>query len=312
MRLVTLGGIGALACAAIAIACTDQPSAPSMATAFGEGSMVRIHGAGTFTVHGANGPEVHALPSWRASGGVKNGVAREDGAASAFGVLGITNGAFAPAAKDGRSRTAAFLDAAGHQHAVVWINSPDGSPPARVGHFIDGKLVMLTAYEWRAVNGGWTVASVSHAAYRDGKAVAEGRLTADGVPDVASRAASGSAARLVSLAISWMAPADANAQILSGPCRMEWLRYIAAQAALSAATIALELNRANPALYATWVAAAAAATIAEMQLYICQQNQDNKQNPLPGAGGSGGPLPSPLPFVCQEDPTLPGCIPMTQ
>jgi hypothetical protein len=308
MRLVTLGGIGALACAAVAIACTDQPSAPSMTAAFGEGSMVRIHGAGTFTVHGANGPEVHALPAWSATGGVKSGVAREEGAAPALGVLGITNGAFSPAAKEGRERTATFTDAAGHQHAVVWINSADGSPPRKVGHFIDGKLVMLTSYEWRAANGGWTVASVSHAAYRNGKPVAEGRVSASGAPDLGVRAGSTSASRLALLAISWFAPADANAQVLSGLCRWEWLEYIAAQAALSAATIALETNPEIPALYAAWVAAAAAATLAEMKLWMCQQNQDSKKNPIPG----GGPPPHTTPLSCQADPTLPGCVPEIQ
>jgi hypothetical protein len=308
MRLVSLGVIGALACAAVAIACTDQPSAPSMRPAFGEGSTVRIHGAGTFTVHGANGPETHALPAWSASGGVKNGVAREDGAAPALGVLGITNGAFTPAATDGRERTATFTDAVGHQHAVVWINSADGSPPRKVGQFIDDKLVMLTSYEWRAVNGGWTVASVSHAAYRNGKPFAEGRVSSSGVPDVGARAGSASAMRLASRAISWLAPTDANAQVLQGQCRWQWLQYIAAQAALSAATIALEVNPQNPALYAAWLAAAAAATLAEIKLYLCETNADSKQNPIPG----GGPPPNTTPLSCQMDPTLPGCTPETQ
>ena len=305
MRLVTLGGIGALACAAVALACTDQPSAPSMTTAFGEGSTVRIHGAGTFTVHGANGPEVHALPAWSASGGVKNGVAREDGAASAFGVLGITNGAFAPAAKDGRSRTAAFLDAAGHQHAVVWINSPDGSPPRKVGHFIDGKLVMLTSYEWRAVNGGWTVASLAHATYQEGKAALELRTAA--AAEAASREAHPTLRDLALLALRMAAPADANAQVLSGPCKIEWLQYIAAEAALSAALVAFYKAQ-NAATLAAVVATAALATIAEMNLWLCLQNADSKQNPIPG----GGPPPNTTPLSCQMDPTLPGCVPETQ
>ena len=302
MRLVTLGGIGALACVAVALACTDQPSAPQARTGLGEGSMVRIHGTGTFTVHRASGPDVHVLAGWSAAGGIKNGLAREEGSALSLGVLGITNVAFLPAAVDGKHRTATFTDPAGARHDVVWINSPDGSPPRKVAHFIDGKLMMVTTYGWRAVSGGWTVASVSHAAYRDGKPTSEGTLVAEGAAGLASRAGTSIVSLLASRVLPFVAPADANAQILAGKCRTQWLQYIAAQAALSAATIALELAPKNPALYAAWLAAAAAATLAEMNLWLCQENLNGPIGKPHGGDPNGPPVvdctTNPDPIIC--------------
>jgi len=301
MRLVTLGGIAALASVAVALACSDQPSAPRSA-GLAEGAMVRIHGAGTFTVHTANGSQVRSLPAWSASGTVKNGIAHEDGAARALGVLGISNGSFASAATDGKHRTATFTDPSGARHDVVWINSPDGSPPRKVAHFVDGKLVMVTDYTWSATARGWTIASIGHTTYVDGKPAAELRENSSGATEVAARAAAPVLRRLALLAMSATAPADANAQILGGQCRAEWLAYVAATAALSAALQALTANPLNPILIAAAIAAAANASLAEFRLWLCQQNHENSG----GSGGGGGKTDT-TPLACQIDPQSAGC-----
>lgn len=304
MRLVSLGGMAAIACAAILAACSDQQPAPTASerTALADGTHLRIQGSASVTVHGKQGTIVYELPSWTASGTMRDGIARDETATSPLGVLGLARPMRGGVDASGGYRTSTFVDDAGKHHTLVWVFAADGGPVRSVRYYVEGTLQHATEYGWSRAGNGFTLVSANRRFYRSGKLTSEFIGTAAGPADVASRGVTSNAlAATARSLVRAFGPNEAHAQILSGKCRMEWLAYIASQAAMSAATIALELSPGNPALYFAWLAATAAATIAEMKLYICEQNQD-------GPIGRPGTMPPIIdPITCKVDPSMPGC-----
>ena len=313
MRLVLPGGAAALVCAVVLAACSDQPSAPGTSATFAEGMRMRIHGSATLTTFETGAARSRALPDWSASGSVRSGFARDETATSPLGMIGAASAARGVVGPRGGSHIASFTDDAGKRHTVIWIFLADGGPVHTVGHYVDGRLETATEYGWKRANGGFALASVRRSAFRDGKILFQVTGAADGAPDVASADRTSRALERLGLAaLRTLAPGDAQAQILSGPCRKEWLDYIAATAALAAAQIAITAQPGNAALYFLWLAAAAKATNAEMALWMCEMRVTPVQ-PIEGptggiGGGSGaGALSFGDPYICQFIPTMPGC-----
>jgi len=312
MKLITIGGLSLLASTAIVVACSDQPSAPSAdagALTLQEGARLRIHGTATAVTHTPAGTATHQLPGWSAAGAIRDGLARDDGGAG-LGVLALTRVPARPEVTTPFATRTGFIDSTGHQHWVVWVYVPDVKPVKSIAHYVDGKLVSVTGFGWTAARGGWTLGSIKRRFYRDGALTTEVMLDASSPATMVFRGPGQDAwRRFAFAAVDVLRPPAAQAQAYWGKCRTEWLQYIAAQAALSAATIALEANPANAALYAAWLAAAAAATIAEMKLWICQDNQESRDFPLvPGGSDGSGATGHAAPAGCDVSPGIPGCI----
>ena len=109
-------------------------------------------------------------------------------------------------------------------------------------------------------------------------------------------------AHFAAAALRLGAPGPVQAQTYSGQCRNEWLAYLAAEAALAAADINVEMKPYDPVAWLLWIAAAANATKAEMAFWLCKQNEDALNHPL---------VPRPpiiLPPLCKEGASSPDCI----
>ena len=84
MRLVTIGGIAALASAAALAACSDQPNGgdptgPLARNGLVEGARVRAQGTGTLSLMTARGMRSLAAKPWSSEGSVRGGIARAEG-----------------------------------------------------------------------------------------------------------------------------------------------------------------------------------------------------------------------------------------
>lgn len=300
MRLVTLGGLAAIACGAVVVACSDRSSAPT-ASNFADGARLRIHGSSTLSIHTDAGVAVHALPAWSASGTMQAGIARDETATSPLGVLALSNSMRGEVDANGGNHVADFTDDAGDRHMIIWNFEPGGGPVRQVGYFVNGKLQNLTAYDWTRADAGWSLTSVTRRSFRNGKLASELTGSASGPADVVSRRATVNALALVArAAVRTFGPNEAHAQILSGKCRREWLEYLSAASALAAATIAIELAPGNTVLYFLWLAAAAKATQAEFQLFLCQEN-----HPDPTTRSSSAPFFESV--ACKYTAGFPGC-----
>jgi hypothetical protein len=158
-------------------------------------------------------------------------------------------------------------------------------------HYVNGQLLMAVDYAWAPVAGGWVLKSVDRRVLRDGKVAAVLHVGATGPAEVAARGVvSDVLAHLGAAAAHAVTPRELDAQVFSGPCRTQALNYYAAQAALTAAILALE-NNPSPLTAALVVAASAHAITAEMAYWLCQENVDSKNTPL-GGKGNAGPMPS--------------------
>ena len=202
----------------------------------------------------------------------------------------------------GGVRYVSFIDSLANETAVAFIFAPDGGPVRAVQTFVNGDLRMATDYTWTSRNGGWALAASTRRTVVFGAPKAAVIAAANGIDVLAARPSPADALRQFGArAGRALLPRRLDAQVLSGPCRTEWLEYIAATAALSAALSALEKDPFNPVLIALATAAASRATIAEMKLWICEQNAAER-----GQGGlaSGHHLP---PLGCLVQTYSPTC-----
>ena len=295
MRLLTSGGLAALACAAAIAACSDQPdgsrAVPTEPTAgsrikLADGARLRVRGAGSISVRGAGGLVTHPIADWTAAGTVRGGIARDEAAASPLGLVAVTRAMRGTVPASGGARFSEWTDDDGNRIVVAFLFASDGGPLRSTRYFVNGELRMVSDLRWTAAQGGWILQASKRRVFRDGRPAGEVTGVASQATVVASRAPGADLlAHLALGAARALAPQDARAQILSGACRKEELDYIAAQAALSAAIIAFE-EAPSPVTAALVLAAAAHATNAEMALWMCEENDREHHHP-PGSGGSG-------------------------
>ena len=310
MRLLTAGGLAALACAAAIAACSDQPDGnravptepiASSRIKLADGALLRVHGAGSISVRGPNGLVAHPIPDWSTVGTMRGGVARDEAAASPLGIVAVAAATRGTIPAAGGARFSEFTDDQGNRIVVAFLFAPDGGPLRSTRYFVNGELRMVSDLRWTAVRGGWMLQASKRRVFRGGQPVGEVRGVASPAGVVASRAPGADLLTHLALAAARaLAPQDANAQLLSGPCRKEWLDYVAAQAALSAAIIAFETNP-NAVTAALVIAASAHATAVEMELWICEENDAARHQPNGGGRGAGGGL------DCMADFFSPGC-----
>lgn len=300
-----------LSLAALA-ACTDRagqrapdPTAPNalLVSPLAEGMKFRARGAGTITIATAQGTVTSLIPSWTSTATMAGGIALQDPAPSPLGALAVAKANRMLMPSSGGVRYTSFIDELGNDVEVAWIFAADGGPLRAVQTFVNGDLTMVTDYYWVARNGGWTLASSTRRTVTDGAQKGAVIGSASGVEVLAMRSTPADAIShfAAKLGRSFL-PGELEAQILSGPCRTEWLEYIAATAALSAALSALERNPTNLALIALSVAAAARATIAELRLWICQQNAIERSGKTGLASGTNLP-----PLGCLVQTYTPTC-----
>ena len=183
-----------------------------------------------------------------------------------------------PAPDPGRRRRALRLvhRRRGQQVDVAWIFAADGGPvravqTVRERQSRDGHRLLLGRQPWRAGRS----RPARGAPYVNGRVTGAIAVASSDVELLAAHAAPADAvAHFAAGFRKFLLPRDLEAQVLSGPCRTEWLEYIAATAALAAADLGVgEVPRQSRA-HRHWSLAAsrATATIAEMRLWICQEN----------------------------------------
>jgi hypothetical protein len=208
--------------------------------------------------------------------------------------------------KIGGTRTNSFVDDDGNRVEVAWVFASDAGPLRAVRYSVNGELRMVTDFRWASSGGGWVLRSSTRQLYRDGVPA----IAINGAVTEADMARGGGMTEELALAVllggaRLLAPQDAAAQILSGPCRQEWLTYIAAEAALSAALVAFD-KLPSPITAAAVIAAAAKATQAEMALWLCEENDYERKHPIggPGAGTPQGPCtPEYWTPICDDNPS---------
>jgi hypothetical protein len=301
MRLVTIGGIAALA-AALA-ACSDQPNAgdptgPLAKVSLREGARVRAQGSGSLSWMTARGLRSQPLQPWSATGSIRGGLGRDEGAGSPLGVLAVTNQLRAGVAAAGGITRSDFTDARGVVHTVMALYGPDGGPPRALHVYDAGKLVVASSLEWTPAPGGWVLRSATHRVYRGAAEVAELNASASVPPQVASRGLAPDALRWVaSGAVRVLGPRELAAQGIS-TCFKENLEVIALTATLAGLIATAEaLPVLTPVIEAAIVATAAKLIQAEMAFWLCMQNH---QGPIPG-------IPILPPLGCPQGSSDPIC-----
>ena len=292
-------------------ACSDRadqraagPTGPSalIVPPFLDGTKLRARGAGNIVFTTTAGSRTSLIPGWTATGTMTGGVAFQDPSTSPMGALAVAKPNRMLLSAGGGVRYSSTYDSLGNERVVAWIFAADGGPLRSVQTFVNGDLTMVTDYTWAAKNGGWALLASTRRTVVFGVQKAAVVSSANGVEVLAARNSSLEAIRrLGARAGRVFMPGELEAQFL-GPCRNEWLDYIAATAALSAALSALERDPSNPVLIALATAAAARATIAEMKLWLCQQNA--LERGLAGGLAPGIHLP---PLGCLVQTSSPTC-----
>jgi hypothetical protein len=306
MRLVTIGGIAALASAVALAACSDQQggsdvTGPLAKNALVEGARVRAQGSGSLSIMTARGMRTMQLSPWSANGAIRGGLGRDEGAASPLGVLAVTSGMRAGIGASGGFRRSDVTDSKGVQHTLLAFYGADGGPPRALQVYAGGKLVVASALEWAPVGRGWVLRSATHHVYRDGAVVAELKATTSAPPQVATRGFAPDALRSAAFgAIRLLAPQELAAQSFLGPCLKENLEVIALTATLAGLIASAEAMPAlTPVIQSAIIATAAKLIQAELMFWLCMQNH--------GGSISGGkptlPPPNCLlggdPFACE-------------
>ena len=147
-----------------------------------------------------------------------------------------------------------FTDSAKHVHAIVMLYRSTGGPPAAVQHYIDGALVSTSAYTWQKTTAGWVRTQSVFRQLRNGALLGTYSTQTTVAPpgggggqvqtvrlDHPSRSGSierAAVAAMYGLALA-SAPQSVAAQMYFGPCRQQWLHYMAAAAVLAGASAAL-------------------------------------------------------------------------
>ena len=312
MRIAHRGLLAASLSLVALAACTDragqrahEPTSPNalIVSPPADGTKFRARGAGNISLALAGGSVTAPIPAWTATATMTGGVAIQDPSPSPLGALAVAKANRMLMPSSGGARYSSFTDELGNQTDVAWIFAPDGGPVRAVQTFVNGDLVMVTDYYWVAKNGGWTLGSSTRRTVVAGQQRGAVVALSSSVEWLAARRSPADAIRqLGEKAGRAFLPGDLEAQVLSGVCRAEWLEYVAATAALSVALMALEKQPTNPILIAAAIAAAARATVAEMRLWLCQQNALERS----GGGGlaSGKSLP---PLGCLVQTYTPTC-----
>jgi hypothetical protein len=307
MRLVTIGGIAALASAVALAACSDQPSGsdltgPLAKNALVEGARLRAQGSGSLSVMTARGMRTQGIEPWSASGSIRGGLGRDEGTSSPLGVLAVSSAMRAGIGETGGFRRSDVTDAKGVRHTLVAFYGADGGPPRALQVYAAGKLIVASAMEWAPRGRGWVLRSATHHVYRDGAVVAELKATIVAPLQVATRGLAPDALRLAaSGAIRLLAPRELAAQSFLSRCWKENLEVIALTATLAGLIASAEaLPVLTPAIQAAIIATAAKLIQAEMAFWLCMQNSGGPI--IPG----GKPLLPPLDCPHGGDPLICG------
>jgi len=310
-----------IACAAMAVcvviagACADRDGGDGLMTGPSGGNpMVRWVTSSSAAIVNPKTHRLEAVTSPLPSGGgasasVASGVG--DGAP-----LQVPNGSPGIETRSGYIGTG-FTDASKHQHALIFLYSPTGGPPAVMQHYVDGALTSTSAYSWQRTSTGWTRTQTVLRAVRNGALV--GTYTTTTVP---AKPGSGGPASVVRLDVPRsnglrqaivratyalalvFAPNEANAQLLFpvwpavGACFQEWMKYAAAAATVVYIETLIDAAPIlTPALAMQFIGAAVLLGAAEDLLLNCMlahqpgpfHYDGSGAGAVGGAGGGGLP-----------------------
>lgn len=289
-RLLVIGG----ACATLAACGTDR-SAPTQPPA--RARQLGASGSITITTHG----RAAAFSAATSSSGPSGAALDRGGAPAGVATLPL---AFVRGdgrhlfARDGRyRRSVRFNDPQGARHELVALYDRQGAPPRVIQHYVEGKLVRVTAMRWRRTAAGWAQERVLSREIRGDTLAFEAEARATSM-DLSMGTRPFTTRVLAALAggLGYVfAPRDASAQLYLSECWEQYKRYWTATAALTSTILAIEVGiesglgaAAMNALYFAYSAALAAAIIAEMDLYICVENAKARD-----AGSTTGSTPPP-------------------
>ncbi|MDQ2766202.1 MAG: hypothetical protein M3Y30_03500 [Gemmatimonadota bacterium] len=297
----------------IAVACADRDGSERLATEPSGGKPVVSYI--TSSSAAIVDPRTHQLRAVTTSPNSGSGVSASVVAGVGDGdPLQVKNGNPVVQSTSGYIGTG-FTDQSKHQHALIFLYSSAGGPPAVMQHYVDGALASTSAYTWQRNSTGWLRTQIVLRAVRKGALV--GTYTTTTVP---AKPGSGGPAEVVrldaprsngvrqalvkvayGLAFAF-APSEASAQGLFplwpavAACFQEWMKYAAAAATVVYIESLIDAAPfLTPALAMQFVGAAALLGAAEDMLLTCMLTHqpgpfhyDGSGSGTIGGGGGGG------------------------